>query len=485
MDLSNRLRQWAMARPRVLIVTTAGNDLLRWHVEAEVARRGWQFALSPADTDILLTIGAIGPELSAAADVLWSQIPQPRQRLAVTGEPVGERLEAALLALGTSSAYQDGDDPATVLSRGKRAEDLMTPGAHGQHDGHDMAGHADHGATGAAADKHAGHDMGGHAGHDMGGHGAAADEHAGHDMGGHAGHDMGGHDMAGHADHGATGAAADEHAGHDMGGHAGHDMGGHGAAADEHAGHDMGGHAGHDMGGHGGHDMHGGEVAGLPMAGTAPDRDGLELDELKVTLGPVLPGWPGGLVLRGSMQGDVLTRVEFSWVDDVDLVPADPAGGVDRRAGALDVLTSFLLVAGWPWAAQQARRARDDLVGIGPARVDRGARAAVVVAARVSRSRPLAWSVRGLGVRGAEVLRTPGGGAVGDVWDRVRRWCEIASGAGTSETDEELVVGLRDLAELVEGAELAAARLIVASFDVRPVPEAKVPASAARGVADA
>lgn len=61
-------------------------------------------------------------------------------------------------------------------------------------------------------------------------------------------------------------------------------------------------HEGHAA--HGGHDM--GIVAGLPMAERADDRDGLRLDRLHVPLGPVLPDWPSGLVLRLELQGDVV-----------------------------------------------------------------------------------------------------------------------------------------------------------------------------------
>ena len=89
----------------------------------------------------------------------------------------------------------------------------------------------------------------------------AVDPHAGHDMSGHAGHGAqpAADPHAGHAMSAAPAAAADPHVGHDMSGmqtapaadpHAGHNMA---PAADPHAGHDMGRtpasdpHAGHDM----------------------------------------------------------------------------------------------------------------------------------------------------------------------------------------------------------------------------------------------
>ncbi|MNV04777.1 Copper resistance protein B precursor [compost metagenome] len=105
-------------------------------------------------------------------------------------------------------------------------------------------------AAPAAADPHAGHDMSGHAGH--GAQPAPVDPHAGHGMGTapaaatdpHAGHDMSGMQRAP-----AQTPAVDPHASHNMGSlpaadpHAGHDMG-QTSAADPHAGHDMSGMAG-------------------------------------------------------------------------------------------------------------------------------------------------------------------------------------------------------------------------------------------------
>jgi hypothetical protein len=47
-----------------------------------------------------------------------------------------------------------------------------------------------------------------------------------------------------------------------------------------------------------------GPVRGLPMAHEGDDRVGLRLDRLHVPLGPVLPDWPAGLVVRLTLQGD-------------------------------------------------------------------------------------------------------------------------------------------------------------------------------------
>lgn len=58
--------------------------------------------------------------------------------------------------------------------------------------------------------------------------------------------------------------------------------------------------------GQGGKGMTGGTPYGRPLAGRAPDRDGLQLDQLTVTLGPWLSVIPAGPVLQVRLQGDVV-----------------------------------------------------------------------------------------------------------------------------------------------------------------------------------
>jgi hypothetical protein len=238
--------------------------------------------------------------------------------------------------------------------------------------------------------------------------------------GAHGGHDMGGHDMGGH----------------DMGGHGGHDMGGHG-------GHDMGGHGGHDMGGHGGHDM--ADVAGLPMAGTGEDRDGLELDVLTYRWGPFLTGWPPGLVVRATLSGDVVSAAT------VEAQP-DAAEALPRLAAVAHSLVSVLGLAGWhraeralsalPLAPLDGRTATDDEKRW---------------LARVRRSRALSWALR-------DIADIDGQGAGG----RVVLWCEeLLAGDATDGTwtvvpDSELV------SQVVTGTEMARARIAVASIALTP-----------------
>ncbi|WP_246214579.1 hypothetical protein [Modestobacter muralis] len=400
--------------------------------------------MSPADTDVLIVIGEPDPALAEAIDVVWSQVPRPRSRVSIP-EPalVDDLLDAAWIRL-TSTPASEGHPPAVSVG-----------------DRHTAA------CGSSNPETRAGDDMGGHAGHDM-----DMGEHAGHGMGapgdgGHAGHGMD-MDMGEHAGHGMGAPGDGGHAGHgmdmDMGEHAGHGMGAPGDGG--HAGHgmdmDMGEHAGHDMGGHGMH--HGGMVAGLPMARTAQDRDGLDLDTLSLALGPILPGWPTGLVLRTQLQGDVLTDVVLSWTAGAEPT-ADHADARDPQLTALDHLARFLAVAGWGRAARRARRVRAGLAATDPAVRSSAQDPARRLATQIRRSHALTWSVRRMGR-----LPEAGGGEHGqgrprptaDVVDRVHRWCDaVAQPTGATPV---MPIPLADLAAALHGTELATARLVVASF---------------------
>ncbi len=196
-----------------------------------------------------------------------------------------------------------------------------------------------------------------------------------------------------------------------------------GAMADEH-----GGHHGHDMGSM---ELPG----GLSMANRGADRDGLTLDQLHVPLGPVLPDWPEGLVVHTVLQGDVIQQAHVEVIGAAhDRLPL-----VVRR---LDSAARLLSVAGWADAATRARALRDETLA-GRSNADdlnRWAR-------RVRRSRLLRWSLRG----------------IGDALPRLHHWLDdIASGRDTAGHSEPTA---HELAELLTGAEFAAARLIVASAD--------------------
>lgn len=176
----------------------------------------------------------------------------------------------------------------------------------------------------------------------------------------------------------------------------------------------------------------------LSMASTAPDRDGLTLDSLKVSLGPWLHGWPTGLIVEGNFQGDILTSPTVRWADD-----AIPSEGLDVVV-TLDVLHRILTLTGPAPRARQARESRD--------RVFRGEAPDPLLLRWCRQSRALRWATRSLGtIDGA------------DIADRIRLWCDAAEGADLPD-----LVSPSSLAEALDGAEMGAARLTVASVVVGP-----------------
>jgi hypothetical protein len=426
MDLRAVLLRATAARPRVLLVTMPGATRVRLAAERELRRRDLPEALTPADTDILLVAGPARPGVEDAVDRLWRDVPAPRSRAhARTEDEVAAVVAASRLALSA---------PAV-----RRADGRETAGP---------AGESHQTEAGKGDDS------------------APAD-------------DQGHGNREGHR----------HREGHD-----------------------------HPEGHGGGMDM----PAGLPMAEPGPDRDGLTLDRIHVPFGPFLPDWPAGLTIRLTLQGDVIQQadcVELAPERGATTVPfwTEPwlraaagehvlAGEAARRRAAahLDSLGRFLAVAGWPAAATAARRLRDDLLagaqssGIRP-RTERLAR-------RVGRSRTLYWLTRGLGnlsqpAADAAGVSGPAARANGDVPARYRQWLTavLDDVARLKETDPLDPAGRQSprgrldgprppsaalvdvLPRLLEGVEVAAARLIVASLDPDPDELAARPAEVAHG----
>ena len=97
--LGARLR--LIARPRPLLVEVPGSTGLRWAVESQLRDLGWVVAASPAEADLLVVCGRPGPELAAAVDVVWDQLPTPRARVTVTDvAQAGSDLRTAGAQLG-------------------------------------------------------------------------------------------------------------------------------------------------------------------------------------------------------------------------------------------------------------------------------------------------------------------------------------------------------------------------------------------------
>jgi hypothetical protein len=243
---------------------------------------------------------------------------------------------------------------------------------------------------------------------------------------------------------------ADQHEEHTETGHSEHE--GH-AAHEGHTGHGEHGH-------HHGHDMSGMELpGGIPMADRAEDRDGLKLDRLAVPLGPVLPAWPAGLLVRTALLGDVIQEATVETVltaahERTPFWDTLSSGRVRIAARRLDSCVRLLTVAGWEHAAVTAARLRDDLLS--GADVDaRFAR----WAKQLRRSRVLRWSLTGIGTH-------PGSG---DALDRLTRWIDQAAAAldgapDPAGTDDPAEI-LDALPSLLAGTEFATARLVIAGLD--------------------
>ncbi|MGX1115938.1 hypothetical protein RKD37_001301 [Streptomyces ambofaciens] len=473
MGVTAVLARAAAGRPRVLLTATPGGTRVRLAVEKELRSRDWPAATTPAEADLMLIVGPDCPRLRPAMDRLWQDMPQPRVRLRVTtvGE-VASVLDAGRTRLSAPDHSDIGPD---------RTDGHDTSGESGS-EGH-MPSDREAGNRDRSGDEDTGRHHDGSRGVDRGG------EHQGHRGADHGGHDPG---AAGHA--GSHGEAEHESDG-PMKGDGQQNHAGHGSGHGVH-----GGHGGH---GHGDMEMPG----GLPMAEPGEDRDGLTLDRLHVPLGPFLADWPTGLVIRVVLQGDVIQQA------DLDAPPS--SGSADafwarpwlraasgevvyageaarwRAAAHLDSLGRLLSVVGWPAQAVKARRLRDDLLDEAQTkevlpRVERLAR-------RVGRSRTLYWLSRGIGpvstadARAAGVTG-PAARAGGDVPARYRQWLtdvvrDVLRLDDTARLDpaaQESPRGRWDavrppsvdlarlLPRLLEGAELSAARLIVASLDPDP-----------------
>jgi hypothetical protein len=430
MGMSDLLARWALRRPHVLLAVAPAATGTRIAVEAELARRGAVIADSAVDADVLLVVGSPAQELTTALDEVWRQLPGPRARARVTQPAEVEQvLREAVDALA---------EPAQTADAARRSDEWRDNA---------MASDGD--------EKHKGADGG-------------QEEHGG---GRHDHHD------------GSQGEQGESNSHEDHGG----------APSDQHGDRHSHGGGGHESHGGGGHEGHGGGMqmpGGLMMAHRRSDRDGLKLDVLQVAFGPILPDWPAGLILELALQGDVVQQVK-SRVLSTAAVPGTPfwlAGGPRRYAAAhLDSLGRLLAVTGWAGMAYRVRRLRDGVLADVPA--DQARAELMSVGRQVRRSRALRWATDGLGVLTDEMaaqLRVvgPAGRAVadgGDVRARWGRWLveadRLLAGdpvdglgprGGSVEGRSGSAALLAAAEQLMVGLDVAAARLVLASFDPDP-----------------
>lgn len=422
MGVSALLGRMAARRGHVILVEVSGYWQLRAEVERALLSRGWCVAVSSADADVLAVCGVPGPETTHAIVKVWDQLPGPRVRVDIAG---ADGIESALDRAA-----------AEIIDQRRHGDDLREPpngdnNADISHGHHAAMSHGDH-AHMDHSDPHAGMDHSGHAAMNHGGDGARMD-HGDHDAG------MDHHHAA--MSHGADGGHGDTN------------------------------HGAHEHMGHGEMDM---APAGIALAAGGPDRDGLEMDELHVRLGPVLNHWPAGMVLRCTLQGDVITATQVSVIDGERVEGHNE--GMDSclthvAARQCDRIIDVLALAGWARAAAIARQARDLLLD--EPDVDRAQPMLARLDRTVRRSWLLRWSLRNLcpldGKR-LEALRLPDFLA-GDAYDRLLTQSGHVRGLVSNNLspaqiaiDSNRIIDA--LPELVTGLDMATARIVIAGLSI-------------------
>lgn len=200
--------------------------------------------------------------------------------------------------------------------------------------------------------------------------------------------------------------------------------------------------------------------SGIPLAGGAEDRDGLEMDVLHLPLGPILGHWPAGLTLNCTIAGDLVTAATVETLASSAWVP--------DALHSCHGLASVLSLTGWEAGASLARRAGDDVLRGSP---DAGRDALRRLEVRLRRNLLLRWMLHDVAIIDAHTVQRHDLPLQlrGDAFDRLSALAELArqqltekksDGDGATRGQEALLAALP---ELVSGLELASVRLLVAS----------------------
>lgn len=207
-----------------------------------------------------------------------------------------------------------------------------------------------------------------------------------------------------------------------------------------------------DHGEDGGHDHSAMMPDGIPLAEGGGDRDGLEMDELHLPLGPVLAHWPAGLVLRVTLHGDVVVDAEVEELAGRAGAPTTVDDSSTRAARLLDAAGSVLTLAGLPADAAATRALRDRCLDGDLA----SGREVAALGERIGRRWALRWVLSGLTVTGSH-------GGSEQLHDRLTGLFQQARAALDGEDSSRGTPGQAALPGLVRGQELAAVRLWVAA----------------------
>ncbi|MEU5862706.1 hypothetical protein ABZ815_16120 [Nonomuraea sp. NPDC047529] len=105
----------------MLVVASPYGTWARLLVEAEVGRRGWPVAASPAEASLVVVCGRPGPELAGAVRGVWGAVPVPRALVGlppdVSGGEVVAALDGAVRVLGDERGqWADARDMASGSS---------------------------------------------------------------------------------------------------------------------------------------------------------------------------------------------------------------------------------------------------------------------------------------------------------------------------------------------------------------------------------
>lgn len=399
MDLMTTIAKGSVRRPHVLIVEVPGWTFTRISAERELRQRGWVQSDSPADSDILLTCGSPGAELTETIDRVWDQLPGPRVRVGASepNQVVGV-FEQSIITLLDLAGQRD--DAVTRVTNGNSTSQT--------HDHTSDLDPMDHSST----------------------------DHGG-------------------VDHSPTHDAAD-HEGMDH--QPDHDAMDHGGM-------------GHGGMGHGGMEMP--MPGGIGLAEGGADRDGLDLDVLHVSFGPVLPFWPAGLVVRCSLQGDIVTGASVELLSaagsGVDREQLEGASGLTPGSARLlcaeycDHAAGLLALLEWERLSTRVFRVRDDVVAGAP--VSQVTADLERLVRRVRRSWFLRWSLKDV----PEVLDR-----LGEFLDGARSALGGGRGAAAARVSpDDEAARIEQIPELILGLDVAAARLVIASLGLNTTAAAR------------
>lgn len=313
----SRLRRWlARAGAQVLTAYVVPDLRTARTFGLDPVAAGLSVVATPRHAAVLVMVGEAPPGLADAAATAYAQMPSPRAILRVGQTPLPDPLPAP----NVTSALSQDDLAAGVARLRERLERLerLSPGGSSASDAAARGARADEvPASGAGADAH-----------DSTGATPAADR--------------------GGTDQQAPPAATEpDHTGHAVGNEQHGDDG-----TPDHGHDDMDhGHHGHhgDHGDHGGMD-HGDDMMGgggfMSMVAMTKDLprspDGLPMERVDASFGPLFPGLPGGLALTFSLDGDAVADASIRpgvMARDLAEVWDGPAAGFAARFARLEPLT--------------------------------------------------------------------------------------------------------------------------------------------------